>query len=807
MAVLTATLLFVSFLVCAAAFKCNIFMGSDSLESGFLSAFSSVLTLGLLSWALMHFDRYSATWIICGGFVVAASVAITFHFVKEKQFKIEPPLAITHINSIQTGLLGAVLVGLGSLYALFPTYYLLGGRDPGLYLLFSQHIAETGGLHFAMPAFGEFSSESVRQSYPALYSAAARGLSTDRTLLIPQFLHLFPAIGAIFYSAASLAGLVRANAFIAVLALWGVFVTGKRLMGYWPALAAVIVLGVNPAVIWNARITLTEALSVAILFGGLAFLWRSYDRKDTLWAFFAGAVLGVGLFDRVDAALNALPLLGVAAYAAFSDRTYRRAGLAAVAGYFIFSTIGYLDGFLNSYPYIYDLWSGGSLKALVGFNYATIILSVALLSVPDVVCRRVYFSEKKLLLIVRLGIAALGIWLIVSYFILPGLSNSFPAHASRELGWYISPLAYPLFLGGMYIATHDHRLRFFLPLWIIAGAAMLIFTWRPSISPDLIWATRRWVPYVIPTVMLFSVYCIWRPSTVKFRPALIPILAGAVAGIFLYYVHHSYVVAKPFLFKSMLARYPEQYRSLVNSIKNAHWATVKNNTYKSYGVLFTKNIRIASILTYIYHVPTVLIYGNSRYRELIERWGNLAIVGDTGPFQTVFDSRQLCGQYLEITIGSLPGKVYDRCYDTSIGIVSAFSKAHTASVLNKSFHTQVGVIDERDRVLKSRGAPGYLLYGPYVTLSSGHYKVKWNGNVLKLPKGHELGFVDVSADYGKKIVKTKPLIDDRLAAPLGKFSEQITFTLPKRVENVEFRVYVGAGEKIALKSVSLQKLR
>src|SRR4051794_36752326 len=148
--------------------------------------------------------------------------------------------------------------GFGVLYAAYPTYFLLGGQDPGPYLAFAARIARTGGLNLGAPAIEAWSHvhPGLMRGLPAVY-----GNLTDQQggqALEAQFLHLFTAFDATFFALDAIEGAVRANAWLAVLCLATGFSLLRRIGTTRMAFAYVVALGVNPAFVWASRITLTE---------------------------------------------------------------------------------------------------------------------------------------------------------------------------------------------------------------------------------------------------------------------------------------------------------------------------------------------------------------------------------------------------------------------------------------------------------------------------------------------------------------------------------------------------------------------
>ena len=129
-----------------------------------------------------------------------------------------------------------VLLGVAAvLYFCFPTTYLSGGRDPGLYLINAIHIAETGSFQYASDPYmvQHYAALSgvARLDYPALYSAYEYGLTNDVGQVVPQFLPVLPAMLAVGYDLGGIGAAVRVNGVTGLLCLAAAYALVKPLYG------------------------------------------------------------------------------------------------------------------------------------------------------------------------------------------------------------------------------------------------------------------------------------------------------------------------------------------------------------------------------------------------------------------------------------------------------------------------------------------------------------------------------------------------------------------------------------------------
>lgn len=101
--------------------------------------------------------------------------------------------------------------------------------------------------------------------------------------------------------------------------------------------------------------------------------------------------------------------------------------------------------------------------------------------------------------------------------------------------------------------------------------------------------------------------------------------------------------------------------------------------------------------------------------------------------------------------------------------------------------------------LVSNGQSGFLMYGPYMTLEKGEYRLSIDAQLIKSTQD-ELGFVDVVSNGGESLHK-KVLVNKQL---LDRKNINIDFSLKDDVKDLEIRVYTN--EKVILKVNSIKIL-
>ena len=775
-------------------------MQYDGLDRIYLGALVSFFAIAVAAFLSMRIESFSAG--VVGSVLVLVVVAMLVYRIARVS---KPPperhpgsRSNLYVPSSANFVLFVLLLSAGLLYGLFPTYYLLGGRDPGLYLLFSVQIANTGGLVLDLPVLRELREtygDAVRLGFPGIYSAYSRGLSADPGELIPQFMHMFPSIGAIFYQLFGLEGLVRTNAVIAVFALWSFFMVARRLAAPPAALLATLALALNAAFIWNARITLTEALAVAFLFSGIYLLIKAFGSRSAVWAAASGAILGLALLNRVDSALNVLIILGAVGVAFSRPSDFRAVVLPLMVAYLGFSTWGFLDGYIHTFPYFYDLWVMGSLKGLVYLNYGVPVLAVLAFALrtqwPLKRFDQSAFVEGSL----KVAVVALGAWILFAWFLWPSLDEGFNARSIRELAWYVTPVMFALFLYGLWNAiSMKARHPIVVPLIVIGICVLFLFTWRPSITPDHIWASRRWVPQVIPMLILFAAVGL-KAFLVKSKARLV---RGAAVGMLIaYYGASSLAFASPYLFQSMMADVRAGYDSVVDAL---------NDVENPNRIILSRDGRTASILTYVYGKETVLI--RDQGLELLESGamdGLLFFGFDDFSRGELLHRGSAEGSFLEKKRGQRPLSLYSRSYNMSLGRIDTVGPVSFRSFPRGGrFGSRVGVFKNQFGGVQSSGEEGVLLFGPYIPVEPGMYRVTWKGEWVDVPAGSgDVGFVDVVHGKGTELLARAPVVH---AALMEGVVGEIEFLLTEAVNDLEYRYHVKDRVNVRISEVVFEQI-
>jgi hypothetical protein len=391
--------------------------------------------------------------------------------------------------------------------------------DPATYLQTASWIARHGSLPIPYS--------------PEAFGGAHAGLTFASAGYYPSGSGLSPAVMAgtplVLAAAIWLAGVPAAlvitplTGACAVLSFGGL--AGRLIGARWaPAAAAALALSLPEQ--YTSRGTFSEPLVQVLLFGGLCLLidalWVTPKTttggtdpgQDRVLAALAGLVLGLAVLVRIDALsdiLPAVPFLGLLLAARRRQGVPFGLGLAAGVGY------GLAGGYLLSRPYL-DL-VGPSLRPL-GLITAAVVVLTALALVPPVQNQlKRLRANHAVITWLPPAAAALVIAAFAALAVRPLLDHGrYDQNGLVWVIWYLGLPAVLLAAAGLAVLAgrgakalltwtdpgqeaRTWALPLLIALWVI-----ITVLWRPAISPEQPWASRRLVPFVLPGLILGAIW-------------------------------------------------------------------------------------------------------------------------------------------------------------------------------------------------------------------------------------------------------------------------------------------------------------
>jgi hypothetical protein len=455
-----------------------------------------------------------------------------------------PPVALD-----AAGLAPAAASGLLALVTFLPGFhYFVGDKDPGGYVDHAVAIARGGSVSFTDPllAAGDL---PVRLTSPGARFPAVWFTDAVTGHITPQFYHLWPALLATSYDLGGSTALVATTPLLGVLAVVLVVLIARRLAGPIAGWAAGPLLATNMMQVWQAKYPTTEILAQVLFLGALLGLVLAVQTGWRWAALVAGLLVGMGHLARPDGVL--LTLLAVGGLATlwvlrrFDARAvWFGAGLAAVLPYALWQAYGPAGEYTraNKVPGLF-LVLGLIACCVVGAAVlrpvlAPVVRRVDAMVVGSTVPRRVGLVA----LAGTLGLFALGLGRPLfgpdyDRYGSQGVIRTYDELNLYRLSWFFSWPGLLLVLAGVAVLV--------LRRWTASGSAsgwlvvvltlglLTLYCWHSRNSSYFMWVGRRFVPSVVPGMIVLIAVALAAIWTLRARGRRIGVPLAVVLLAFL----------------------------------------------------------------------------------------------------------------------------------------------------------------------------------------------------------------------------------------------------------------------------------
>ena len=483
-----------------------------------------VAAFGAAGLLLAALDRYSLGLALTLGAVVFVGLGVGARPLFPKQGDVTGAAEICAVVAV-VAILGITVWNVSN-----SAQHVLVIRDGGTYLNAGKWLAGHGTLE--VDAFtGPF-----REGSGVGVSSPGVGLSGDH--LDFSLEHMVPALLA---EAQGIGGDGFMYSLIPILggvALLAFYVLARRILRHpIAALGATLCLAFLMPQISFSRDSMTEVPVQVLLFTGVWLLCDSRVFLHRRTAFTAGFLLGLVQAMHIDglALLIGLPFVCLVVWLRADPEHRRRVAQSIVASGFgvaVGIVLGFFDLARLGSAYLHSLRGNVNRLAAAGVVALVAALVLALL-LRD-------WSTKRADLRVRIDrarptaaffasevvlIGGLGAWFVRPFVeTARGPQNSvvevvqtlndmavdptrrYFEHAVAWTSWYLGPVTLMLAIAAAALATRSFlRGELKIPSQFVAlmlGPATLLYLWRPSITPDQVWASRRFLPAVFPILVL-----------------------------------------------------------------------------------------------------------------------------------------------------------------------------------------------------------------------------------------------------------------------------------------------------------------
>ena len=499
-------------------------------ERAFWTLVLSIATSISLVLALAALHRYSFKRLLIAELLIAATLAGAARLDLRLGAKARRPgLAAC---------LPLALVLFGAWRFLPPSEYLIGGKDPGVYVNSGIQIAQRGALVIrdpvvaGVPAFARdlfFPNDKSRERFVAPRFMGFYVLDPDTGAVVSQFPHVYPASIAIGHALHGLTGARWVFTFWGILGVLSVYFAGARLLGRPAAAAAAALLALNVVQVWWSRYPNADIVMQAILFAALLANARAHVDGDRFFAPVAATLLVLLLFLRFDAILAVGAVVAALALGTVAGHRVRwtfwaplLAGCALCLWYLVGAMREYFElprVFISHLPW----WQ---FVALAAGGAGLLALWIAGRRSPEF-SRRVVdsFPQALTVLVVTLAFYAL-------VFRHPGGKlTDYDAYALRTFGslYFTIPALIAALVGYVLVVR---GLFWRDPAFIITLTAFsAFFFYKIRIVPEHFWASRRFLPMILPGGLLLVAGAAL--TGVRGRPLFTRAIRGPIGVVFL----------------------------------------------------------------------------------------------------------------------------------------------------------------------------------------------------------------------------------------------------------------------------------
>lgn len=439
-----------------------------------------------------------------------------------------------------TAALPAALIALGAwmYFAVPASEYVLGGRDPGVYMNEGIQIAQrrslmtTDEVAAAVPASTRdvFFPMHGQDGYYSIRYMGFHLRDPERGTVSGQFPQGYPIWIAIAYGLDGITGTRRVIAWWAILAVLAVFFAARRLIGPVPAAAAAGLLCVHVIQTWYARYPNSEIVTQALIFPALLAHAYAHEDEDRFFGPIAASLVGLAIFTRLPAVIAVGPVV-LASLLAHVGGHRARAGFLVTLALWIGAAVAYYMTQLRPYfsrPISYvQMLQPVHLAALAVAGAATCALIVAVRQ-PRIAAATRTWLPRALVAIVAVGS------IYAMYFREPGmLLAAHDAHAFRMFAdLYVTRIALGLAVAGYALVVWRSFWR--APALILTVTALsLFFFYKMRIWPEHFWLARRFLTEILPGTFIFVAAALFAPTWMERAKGVRPLLwaAGLIAAL------------------------------------------------------------------------------------------------------------------------------------------------------------------------------------------------------------------------------------------------------------------------------------
>jgi hypothetical protein len=499
-----------------------------------------------------------------------------------------------------------------------PYPYILGARDQGVYVNIGVNIAKTGSIIIQDPILKEMDYPTRSMFYKDFQFPGFFPSNENSGEIIPQFFYLYPVWIAIFYSIFGLELSLYITPIFGILATLGVFLLARTLFNDKIALIASLLLTLNFAQIWYAREPSTEILTQLLIFSGLA-TFILFDRNlSKYYGALSAFCFGEAFLTRITTVLLIPPIVLFFAYLRVKGEL-RKKHLYFIVPFSILSAHAIFTAFFISTwytPYILNGILPFTLPPTDELLLASSLLFAAFIFLLDkfrneISIRNVAKNQKFMPYLQFLAAFFIVIAFLYLYFMRPteGVPDTYNL---IKLSWYLNGLV------GIILATIGlllllykkpcREIYLFLGIALIYSAYFLI---NAQISLDHPFWIRRFLPVVIPSLLLCAAYSIYALTNLQIKKQPVGSILSSIILLIL--------VVSSINSDSLIINHVE-FKGVIGELEYLSNST-KDNSILLFGTDWT-SFKLSTPMNYIFGKKSFIIQGENQsvFASQLNRW-------------------------------------------------------------------------------------------------------------------------------------------------------------------------------------------
>ncbi|GMR22311.1 MAG: hypothetical protein BMS9Abin37_0651 [Acidobacteriota bacterium] len=476
-------------------------------EKLYLTVASSVLLSGWVGLTLAEIGRFSPARVAAAVAILVAVAALTLF----KQLSFASGSRGWRELLVATALLAFTLV------AYYPPYeYILGGRDPGIYVNTGFHLAREGNLTFTDPVIASIPEEDwalffrVDKELPDWKYLRFQGYRLENpssARVAPHGLHLYPTWIATAAAMYEMKAGLYATPFFAMLGVLGLFFALNRIFGFEIAAWASAFLTVFQIQVWFARFPNSEVVVQFLYATALMFFFFMEEKRSTIAGAAAGVALGSTLLARMENVLFLVPIALVMGWKRLK-RELDAPELAFLGGFSVLALHAAVHDRFVSWPYVSSILGRHYWRILGDHLWVVAALGIIGFVVVDRLARRAPSWTYTLVQSNRFRIgAALALFALAAftYFVRPfwhgPRTARHDAEAFLRMSWYLYPVGLALAVSGaMMLLVRARKTQVF---FLLTGLTFsLFFFYKVRVWHDHYFAMRRFIPVILPSLVV-----------------------------------------------------------------------------------------------------------------------------------------------------------------------------------------------------------------------------------------------------------------------------------------------------------------